>query len=380
VTPFRSGGDPELHYLAEGLADDLIAGLCRFSSLAVLSRSSTFAYARAGSDPRQVAQDLGVNYVVQGSLARRGGSTRMTVELVDGRSGLSLWGDRYESDDLLNIQDEVVERLVATLVGRIEDAATDVVRRKRPDSLAAFDHLLQGQFYANRTDVDSNQQALDHLERAVTLEPDYALAWAWLGLMRLRHSALHPDELGNLAPAAEAADRALALDPADSWCHLVAGQIAMYRGDLVRAEVHHKKATALNPHDAHVMALRSPLATYLGKPEEGAGWIARAMQLNPNFPDWYVTNQGLAAYCARRYADAAAAYAGIASPQTGALAGLAASLARLGDSEGAARTAAQLLAREPGFSAALLVATRPFRDAGDREHLHQGLVLAGLPG
>lgn len=153
----------------------------------------------------------------------------------------------------------------------------------------------------------------------------------------------------------------------------------MYKGELDKAEVHHKKALSLNPYDCHIMALRSPLATYLGKPEEGIEWAMRAMSLYPGHPAWYATNLGLAHYCARNYREAEQAYAAIAEPQAGVLAGLAAARARLGDRDGAQAAARLLLEKAPAFSSELLAKMRPFKHEADRDHLRQGLLEAGLP-
>jgi adenylate cyclase len=299
---------------------------------------------------------------------------------MDGRSGRIDWAGQFDpaAGELLAVQDEIVQRLVATIAGQVENKTIDEARRERPESAAAFDLLLQGIYHANRLDRESNAMALARFEEAVAREPDYALAWAWLALMRLRKWAWQPSST-DLVPVEQAAARALSLDSSESWCHLVAGQVAMYRRQLDKAEVHHKKALSLNPYDCHIMALRSPLATYLGKPEEGIEWAKRAMSLYPGHPAWYETNLGLAHYCARNYREAEQAYAAIAEPQVGVLAGLAAARARLGDKEGAKAAASLLLEKAPSFSSELLVQMRPFKHETDRDHLRQGLLEAGLP-
>lgn len=367
-------GEADL-YLAEGLADDLVIGLARFQSLAVLSRTSTGAM-----EPVRLATDLGVTYAIGGSVRRTGNRLRIAIELTEARTGRTIWADRFDapSDDLLQVQDDLIQRLVATLAGRIEEVSIDTSRRKRPGSAVAFDLLLQGIHHANRLDRASNLSAIERFEAATARDPDYALAWAWLALMRLRQWAWRPD-VPDLAPAREAAARALSLDPSESWCHLVAGQVAMYAGELDAAEVHHKKALSLNPYDCHIMALRSPLATYLGKPEEGIEWATRALSLNPGHPSWYITNLGLARYSARNYAEAAATYATVPEPQVGVTAALAAARAQMGDATGAALAAKATLAREPAFSSAFFLSTRPFKRAEDRAHLLEGLLGAGLP-
>ncbi|MDQ0396145.1 adenylate/guanylate cyclase domain-containing protein [Labrys monachus] len=376
VPPFACAGADD--YWGEGLADDLIAALSRFKNIAVLAAAPRPAAER--EDPRRVAAALGVRFVLAGAVRVEAGRFRLSVRLLDGASGVVLWAHRYDerSEGLLNAQDRLVESVAGILAGRLAEAGADTAQRKRTESLDAFDLMLQGTRHANRLDPASSALALGCFEKALAIDPDYAGALAMLALMRLRAWALHPGS-GDLAPVADLAGRALALDPADGWSHLVMGQIALYRRQLDIAEVHHKKAHALNPYDARILALRSPLATYLGKPEEGRAWIERAMRLDPLHPAWYATNLGLACYCARDYADGAAAYAGVAGPQAGVLAGLAACRAQLGDADGAGRARAALLAAKPDFSARIFIAARPFKYELDSDHLLEGLRKAGLP-
>jgi adenylate cyclase len=379
VLAFRSLSGESERYLGEGLAEDIVMGLSRFQSLSILSGNSRMQRDE-DADLRRLASELGVSHVVHGSVRRLPDRLRISVHLTDGFTGNTLWAERFDpaGGDLVAVQDEIVQRLVAMIVGRIETETIAAARRKRPESAAAFDLLLQGIHHANRLDPPSNALALALFEKAVAREPEYALAWAWLALMRLRHWAWKPGD-ADMRAADVAARRALAIDPSESWCQLVVGQVAMYRRDFGPAEVHHKKALSLNPYDCHIMALRSPLATYLGKPEEGIEWAMRAMSLFPGHPDWYATNLGLAHYCARNYLEAEQAYAAVAEPQAGVLAGLAASRAQLGDMEGAQATARELLKMVPAFSSELLLGMRPFRHEEDRNHLRQGLLGAGLP-
>jgi adenylate cyclase len=379
VLAFKSLSGEGESYLGEGLADDIVMGLSRFQSLSVLSGNSRMQRT-ADLELRRLASELGVSHVVHGSVRRLPDRLRITVQLTDGSTGSTVWAERFDpvGGDLIAVQDEIVQRLVAMIAGRIEAETIAVARRKRPESTAAFDLLLQGIHHANRLDQPSNVLALELFEKAAARDPDYALAWAWLALMRLRQWAWKPGD-ADMRQVEEAAQRALAIDPTESWCQLVAGQVAMYRRDFGPAEVYHKKALSLNPYDCHIMALRSPLATYLGKPEEGIDWAMRAMSLYPGHPDWYATNLGLAHYCARNYREAEQAYSGVAEPQVGVLAGLAAARARLGDSKGARAAVSEVLKMVPAFSSELLVGMRPFRREEDRDHLRQGLLGAGLP-
>jgi adenylate cyclase len=376
----NSGGNAEDTYFSDGITEDIIAGLSRFGRLAVLGMTSSNAYRDRVVDLPQLVTEIGVDYVVQGSVRRAGNIVRLSAQLADARSGLTLWAERYDRvvDNLFATQDEIAETIVSTLAGQLEEEAAAAASRKRTENMEAYDFLLRGVHLARALDPASAAAALAMFEKALALDPDYALALAWFALMKLRlwawqPSAYDPGEL--LAPA----QRALALDPSESWCHLVFGQIMMYQRQLAEAEQHHQRAHDLNPFDAHVMALLAPLAVYLGKPDEGERWARRAMQLNPHYPDWYVTNLGLALYGLGRYEDAIAVYAKVAAPQVGILAALAASHAQAGDTVAARSTRTRLLALAPDFSTRRFVESKPYLRARDRAHLLDGLQKAGLP-
>ena len=381
VLPFaRQGGGEDDFYLSQGITEDVIAGLSRFGRLAVLGAASSEAYRDRPAQLPRLVSELGVDYAVSGSVRSAGKNVRLSVQLLDARSGLTLWAERYERalGDLFATQDEISAIIVSTLAGQLEDEAAAVAGRKRTENMEAYDFLLRGIHLARDLDPKAAAAALRLFERALALDPDYALALAWFALMKLRRWAWSPtSELAD--EVLQPARRALALDPSESWCHLVFGQITMYLGSLVEAEAHHIKAGELNPFDAHIMALRAPLAVYLGKPEEGERWARRAMALNPHHPDWYVTNLGLALYMLGRYDDAVVAYAMVAEPQVGILAGLAASQAQVEDGKATADAKERLLALAPAFSAARFVDSKPFRHGADRQHLLRGLERAGLP-
>ncbi|WP_293868208.1 adenylate/guanylate cyclase domain-containing protein [uncultured Alsobacter sp.] len=377
VLPFTSA-DPNDEYLAEGLADDVTAGLSRFSRLAVLGTASSQAY--RGGDLTAAANDLGLDYAVRGSLRRLGDRVRLSVQLVAARSGLTIWAERYDSlvSDMFAAQDQIAATVVGTLAGVVEEEGAQRVARKRTESMEAYDFLLRGMHLARKLDPASATEAHAMFERALLLDPGYPMALSWLALMRLRRWAFEPRD-GKEESLLEPARRALALDPHESWCHLVFGQILLYLRRFHEAEEHHRRACELNPFDANVLALRAPMSLFMGDPVEGEAWARRAMQLNPRYPDWYPTNLGLALYLQERWREAGAVYAGVSAPQAGVLAGLAASLAQAGDTEASADVARRLLAMVPGFSAQRFVDGRPFVRDRDRALLRDGLRLAGLP-
>jgi adenylate cyclase len=377
----NSSGLSDETYLSEGVTEDIIAGLSRFGLLAVLGMASSDAYRDQSPDLRSLVSELGVDYVVQGSVRRGGDTVRLSARLVDARSGLNVWAQRYDRStaNLFDVQDEISQTIVSTLAGQIEDEGAAMASRKRTENMEAYDFLLRGIHTARATDPRSAKAALELFQKALALDPDYALALSWLALMKLRLRSWNPDTL-DVNEISEPAERALAIDTSESWCHLVYGQIAMYRRQFEKAEHHHQRAYELNPFDAHIIALRSPLSVYLGKAAEGEELARRAMHLNPNYPDWYVSNLGLALYCQGRYLDAAKAYAKAAVPQLGILALLAASYAQSGDAAGALASKRRLLELAPNFSARRFVDFRPFAHDEDKEHLMRGLEKAGLPG
>ena len=296
VLPFTFN-DPADDYFAAGLVEDVTAGLSRFSRLAVLGTVSSVPY--RGNELGKAARELGLDYAVRGSVRRMGERIRLSVQLLAARSGLTIWAERYDRElsALFSAQDEIAATIVATLAGVVEEEGAQVVARKRTESMEAYDFLLRGMYLARQVDVGSAVQALAMFERALQLDPKFPVALAWLALMRLRLWALGNDE-GDEASLLEPARRALALDPHESWCHLVYGQILMYRRRFPEAEEHHRRACELNPYDANVLALRSTLSVYLGDPADGERWARLAMRLNPRYPDWYPTESGACALSA----------------------------------------------------------------------------------
>jgi adenylate cyclase len=378
VMPFQTIGGTE-DYLADGLTEDIVAGLSRFSRLAVLGTATSDAYRDGAVSLARSSAELGVDYAVRGSFRSHGARARLSVQLLDARSGLTLWAERFDRavDDLFATQDEVAATIVATLAGVVETEGAEVVARKRSENMEAYDFLLRGMHHARALDPASAREALSMFDKALALDPDFALALAWRALMRLRLWAIG-DGPGDEAALLEPARRALAIDPSESWCHLVYGQILMYRRRLAEAEEHHRRAWELNPYDANVVALRAPLAVYAGDPVEGERWARLAMQLNPRYPDWYPTNLGLALTLQHRFAEAVAAYSRVPAPQAGVLAGLAASHAMAGDEAAAREAANRLREKLPGFSVATFVDSRPFVREEDRALLREGLRRAGL--
>ncbi|WP_119460297.1 adenylate class-3/4/guanylyl cyclase [Rhodospirillaceae bacterium SYSU D60014] len=377
---FNMNGDPETEYFSDGITEDIIIELSRFRSLFVIARNSSFAYRSGSIDRQQVGRELGVQFLLEGSIRMAGKRVRVTAQLVDAATGQHLWAERYDRDleDIFAVQDEVTQTIVSTLVGQLQDAGAEQAKRKRTENLAAYDYLLRGMEHLSRYTREDNAEARRLLERAVALDPDYALAHAGIASTYLYDWFCDADDR-ILTRAHRIAEKALGLDEDESWCHLVCGRVCLYQRAFARAEAHCEKAVALNPNDAHLAANMGLLYTYLGRPDEGIVWVNKAMRLNPHHPDWYCEHLGLALYAARRYAEASRTLQRISDAPVWIHAYLAACFAQMGDIPATQARTAKVLAMRPDFSIARSARSEPFMLEADMKHWTEGLLKAGLP-
>jgi adenylate cyclase len=385
VLPFANlSSDPGQAFLADGLAEDILTGLSRFRDLFVISRNSTFRYKGQAVDVRTVARELGVQFVLEGSVRRAGDRVRVTVQLIDADTDRHVWAERYDRnlEDIFAIQDEVTASIVATLPGRVEAATRDRAKRKAPDNLAAYECALAGKQLHHRSSRSDNAEALRLLDRAIALDPDYAHAHAWkactLGQTYVYGWCQDRDATAN--EIVKELQIALALDDNDSDVHriLAAINLAAYH-DHDKALYHQERALALNPNDDLIVVQQGEILTWLGRSEEGIEWIRKAMRLNPYHPERFWSHLGRAYFAARHYSEAIKALQRINQMDPAHLASLAACRAALGDEAAAEATAKELLKRAPDFSVAAHVSTQHYRDESDLEHYRGALLKAGLP-
>jgi adenylate cyclase len=384
VLPFDNmGGDPDQEFFADGITEDVITELSRYPDLFVISRNSAFTYKGRAVKVQEIRRDLGVHYVVEGSTRKSGNRVRVTVQLIDSASGNHVWAERYDRElvDIFDLQDELTQAIVATLPGRLGSAEEDRFRRKPPQDMAAFDYLLAGKIHHHRVTKEDNAEALRLLDKAIELDPRFAQAYAWkactLGQAIEFGFGERPDELDD--QAFEAVNIALSLDENDVECHRLLCEINMERHQLDQAVIHGARALAQNPNDPRLVAQKGELLTWLGKPDEGAVWIKKAIRLDPHGAPARAHLLGRALYGARRYADAVDAYRQITSPRYGHLANMAACYAQMGRDAEAQEQAAAALRLKPEFEIETYLQSLPFKETTDRNHLADGLRMAGLP-
>ncbi|MXN64475.1 adenylate/guanylate cyclase domain-containing protein [Stappia sp. GBMRC 2046] len=384
VLPFANmSGDPDQEFFVDGLTEDILTELSRRHELFVISRNSSFVYKGQSVNLRDVAQKLGAQYLVEGSVRKGGDRLRVTVQLIDSATDAHIWAEKYDRtlDDIFAIQDEVTSAIVATLPGRVEAAQQDRLSRKTPSSMAAYECVLAAKVRHHRSAREENEMAQELITRALELDPDYAHAHAWRGCI-LGQSWVYgwcEDADATFAKIEKELEIALSLDDNDADVHRILAAINVNRNDLTRARYHQERALALNPNYDLVVVQQGELLTWLGHPKEGIDWIRRAMKLNPHHPERFWSHLGKAHFAARQYPEAIEAFMHMSSTDVLQHAFIAASYGQLGDATAAGAHMARIKVLDPDFTIEGFLDTLHYANEADAEHLREGLKKAGQP-
>ena len=378
VLPFTNmSTDPEQEAFADGLTEDLITDLSKTAGLFVIARNSTFAYKGKSVDARQIARELGVRYLLEGSARRAAGRVRINVQLIDAIGGDHLWAERFDRslDDIFAVQDEVTAATVQALVGRL----TAQPARRRPASVEAYDLCVRGRILFGES-TQAAREARLLLQRAITLDPDYAEAHRWLAL----HLWLAWEFWGepvepNRAMAVAEAQRAVALDPNDSGNRWVLGIVLAHERRWPESDAEFAAALDLDPNHADTWAVRADTAVMSGRAADGIEHVRKALRLNPRPPGWYYWMLGQAQYALGDYESARATLQRAETYRTPSRRILAASLAQLGRTDEARREVELFLVSNPHFTISHWAASQPFRDEAALQHFVDGYRKAGLP-
>jgi len=374
-------GDPEQRYFSDGFSEDIITELSRFPSLFVIARNTSFQFRDGTGDARAAAREVGAQFIVEGSVRlTTGARVRITVKLIETEHGGQLWGERYDRDldELFQVQDEVVRTIVATIFGRLEAAEIRRVKRQPTENMVAYDKLLRGIEHLRGFGADDNRRARELFEGAVSLDPDYALAQAYLGLSLLVENRYASAPIHIKKQALDCTLRAVRLQPDESRCHQFLALAYRFGDEYDLALQHFERAVALNPNDANAIASLGSTLAIAGRAEEGHSMIRLAMQLNPRHPAWYWGSLAIAFYALRRYEDALQASRMQGPDKTvWQMARMAACLAWLDRMDEARKQTAEVLLMKPDFR--ISVDMPHYKHPADAEHLASGLRKAGLP-
>ena len=295
ILPFtRSGGDPELESLADGLVEDIHAGLTKFPHLSVISRNSSLRLGGQIPDVRAVGQQLGARYVVEGGVRRGGSVLRVNVQLLDAQTGAHLWAETYNRDlktsDALALQDDLTDRIVATVAdtsGALVRSMAASVEEKPDAALTASDVILRHWRYQHRGTPAEHARVRDGLERFVEREPGHAAVWACLARLYVHEFCFgfnrRPEPLDR---ALRAAQRAVDLDPTCQHARNVIAQVHFFRRDVPAFRAAAEQAVALNPRDTDTLGVMGNMFTDVGDFDRGPSLVRRALDLNPHAPDW----------------------------------------------------------------------------------------------
>jgi len=376
--------DPAQEYFSDGMTDDLITDLTKVSGIFVIARDSTFYYKGETENIRKIAQDLGVRYVLHGSIRRAGAAVRVNLNLTDAGSGRQIWAERYDGDmtNVFGLQDEITQQVVSALAIKLTQDERKKLARRQTNNLQAYETFLKAQELATQYSKDNNRAAQKYLQQAIDLDPEFPMAYALLGWSHVFDAmngwvARREDSLGR---AAAIADKAIALDNELPLAYFVKGLVHREKGEYIKALAEAEKSIALDRNYANGHVLVATLLYYAGRPAEGLERIKVAMRLNPHHPHNYPFHLGQAYFILRRYDEAIAAFKqGLqSSPSSERLhVWLAAAYAQAGRVPEARWEMDIVRDVNPSFSLARMREAFPFQAQADLDHFLEGLRKAG---
>lgn len=379
-------GDPAQDYFGDGISEDILTALSKQRWFMVIARNSSFTYKGRAVDIRQIAEELGVRYVVEGSVRKADNRVRITAQLNDAVSGNHLWAERYDRElvDVFAVQDEITNAIVAAIEPQLHAAESFRAHRKPPANLDAWDLLMRALSHYWRVTRRDHETARALLERAIEIDPNYGQALSVLAVNDMFGVHLGWAELAAVAPAAEAAAlAAVRCDHEDAWAHAALGSVCFSTRRLADALSEFEQALSLNPNFSLAQGYYALALSYAGRSQDSFEAAQRAIRLSPRDPSLAIYH-GIAAYARfteRRY-DEAIALAREAIRHRGDLTGayrvLAVSAGMTGDSALAEMALGELRRTQPNISLHWIATRLPWANDGDREHYLEGFRRAGL--
>ena len=389
VLPFQNmSGDPEQEYFADGISEDVITGLSKLRWFFVIARNSSFRYRGKGIDVKRAAAELGVRYVLEGSVRKAGNRVRITAQLIDAANGNHLWADHFDGDlsDVFALQDEITRNVVAAVEPRLLEAESLRSQQRSPKDIDAWDMVMRANSLFWRLTHTECEAAIAILRRGVELHPDYAPAQSMLAFMLLmtRWAVRTSSEAeAEVEETAKLAARAAQLDDSDPWAHLALASVAFTQRQTNEAVDEYRRALELNPNFAAARGYLGLALALDGRSDEAIENVEQAMRMSPRDPQNSMFNAALAVahYLAGRYTEAVGFARRSSQQREGLIAGsriLIASLAQAGRIDEARAAMRRLRETHPNVSIAWIEKYVPYT-AGPMAKFVEGMRKAGAP-
>jgi len=391
VLPFTNmSKDPEQEYFSDGMTEDIITELSRFRSLFVIARNSSFHYKGQSPKVQDIGRELGVQYVVEGSVRKSGGRVRITVQVIEAASGKHLWAERYDRDleDIFALQDEMTRTIVAAVEPELGAAERERAARKQPESLAAWEVYQRGLWYMWGFSKDGNAEAQRLFQRAHELDPGFATAYAFESYSHYLDAMLGyvEEPRDSVAAALKAAKKALSLDDKDPVAYFALGRVYMIRGEHDASVTELETALALNPNFAQAYHGLGAVLMLSDRLEEAAEALDTAIRLSPRDPVSWGTMSFRSLTCTLQgQYEAAVEWAQRTIHEPRAAGGgywphaiLASALGNLGQTAKAREAVDEALRQKPDLSLAFLESTLPTKQPDGLDLYLGGLRKAGL--
>jgi adenylate cyclase len=386
VLPFvNMSGDPKQEFFSDGITEDIITALSKVPMLFVIARNSTFTYKGKPVKVKQISEELGVQYVLEGSVQTSANRVRITAQLIDALTGHHIWAERYDRDlkDIFALQDEVTINILKAMQVKITEGEQALHRDKGIRNLNCYLKLLEGQNYSNRFDIEGNNLARRMGEEALVMCPESSTAYHLLAATHMMDywygSSKSPQD--SIEKAIELAQKAIALDDAYANPHGLLSFLYSIKREHAKAIAEGERAVALDPNGADVNAWYGLSLTFAGKPEEAIPLFQKAIRLNPFGPTWYFFNLGNALGNTGRFEEAVSAYKKALQRSPDNLLAhvlLAATYSMMGLEKEARAEAGEVLRINPKFSLDYFVKTLPYKDQSQIDKVVNAMRKAGL--
>jgi adenylate cyclase len=379
-------GDPDQEYFSDGITEDIISALSKTPKMFVIARNSSFTYKGKPVKVQHVAEELGVRYVLEGSVRKDGEKVRITAQLIDAKTGYHLWSEKYDGDlnDIFALQDEITKEITTALQVKLTEGEQARIRAKGTDSLEAYLKVLEARELNMRWNIEDNHKARQLLEEALELDPHYALTYLGLAATHIVDVYLgsSKSKKDSIAKATELSKKVLSLDNSSGYAHRLLGSINYLTKQYENGIREFERAVELHPNGADTLALLARGLDLIGKTEEAIQMSNKAMRLNPIPPDWYIVFR-TAMYRNIQNSDEALIWAKKAVERAPnnffARINLCSVYSLLGRMEEARLEADEVMKLNPKFSLTKLEKTIPYKNPEVKKQYIEALRNAGLP-